>query len=252
MPICEQPGRNGFASCVFALVLVLAWKFSATASLVALSLGLAAALMARLALRSVLIFVAITFCLAVIAAPFAANVVLKDVTPSTISAQVGNSGLPLSGMNRLITWKFTSQKIMEKPLLGWGLRTSRILPGGGEKYDIVRVRENGSVEVISRDFFIPLHPHNQFLQIWLELGALGAVAFAMAGGVFILRIGRLPIHRSRSGWIIGAVVTLMVYGQISFGAWQNWWIAGQFLSVGLLLVTLSAESANRNLDNNKI
>ena len=174
-------GGMVLASCVFALVFVLAWKFSATASLVALSLGLAAALMARLALRPVLIFVAITFCLAVIASPFAANVVLKNVTPSTISAQVGNSVLPLSGMNRLITWKFTSQKIMEKPLLGWGLRTSRILPGGGEKYDIVRVRENGSRDVISRDFFIPLHPHNQFLQIWLELGALGAVAFALAG-----------------------------------------------------------------------
>ena len=179
---------------MFALVFVLAWKFSATASLVALSLGLAAALMARLALRPVLIFVAITFCLAVIASPFAANVVLKDVTPSTISAQVGNSVLPLSGMNRLITWKFTSQKIMEKPLLGWGLRTSRILPGGGEKYDVVRVRENGRRDVVSRDFFVPLHPHNQFLQIWLELGALGAVAFALAG-VFIIRIGRLPIHR---------------------------------------------------------
>ena len=100
-----------------------------------------------------------------IAAPFVAHVLLKDISPSTISAQVGNSALPLSGMNRLITWKFTSQKILERPLLGWGLRASRILPGGGEKYDIVRVRENGSHEVISRDFFIPLHPHNQFLQI---------------------------------------------------------------------------------------
>ena len=240
------------ASCVFALVLTLAWKFSATASLVALSLGLAAALMARLAFRSVLTFVAITFCLAVIAAPFVAHVVLKDITPSNISAKVGNSALPLSGMNRLITWKFTSQKIMGKPLLGRGLRTSRILPGGGEKYDIIRVRENGSREVISRDFFIPLHPHNQFLQIWLELGAFGAIAFALAGGSLILGIGRLPIHRGRSGWIIGAIVTLMVYGQISFGAWQNWWIAGQFLSVGLLLVMLSAENANSNLDENEI
>ncbi len=229
------------AAAVFALILVLAWTFSATASLVALSLGLIAALLARLALRPALIFIAIIFCLAVVVTPFVAHVALKDVTPSTISAQVGDSALPLSGMNRMITWRFTSEKIMEKPLLGWGLRTSRILPGGGEKYNIVRIRENGSRQVMSRDFFIPLHPHNQFLQIWLELGAFGAIAFALAGAIFILRIKRLPMHRSRSGWVIGAIVTLMVYGQISFGAWQNWWIAGQFLSVGLLLVTLFAE-----------
>ena len=228
------------AAVAFVLVLVLAWMFGATASLVALSLGLFAALVARLAFRPALIFIATTFCLAVVVSPFVAYVALKDVTPPTISAKVGDSAFPLSGMNRLITWKFTSQKIMEKPLLGWGLRTSRILPGGGEKYDIVKVRENGSRQVISRDFFIPLHPHNQFLQIWLELGALGAIVFALAGAVLILRIRLLPIYRSRSEWMIGAIVTLMVYSQISFGAWQNWWIAGQFLSVGLLLVTLSA------------
>ena len=234
--------RSGMvlAAAIFALILVLAWTFGATASLVALSLGLIAALVARQALRPAMIFIAITFCLAVVVSPFVAHVGLKDVTPPTIRAQVGDSVLPLSGMNRLITWKFTSQKIMEKPLLGWGLRTSRIVPGGGEKYDIVKVRKNGSRQVISRDFFIPLHPHNQFLQIWLELGALGAIAFALAGAILIIRIKRLPIHRSRSGWMIGAIVTLLVYGQISFGAWQNWWIAGQFLSVGLLLVTFSA------------
>ena len=236
----NKRGGVVLAICVFVLVLVLAWKCGATASLVALLLGLAAALMARLALRYVLILVSITFCLSVVAAPFAIHAALKDITPSTINAQIGNSGLPLSGMNRLIIWKFTSQKILEKPLLGRGLRTSRILPSGGEKYDIVRVRENGTREVISRDFFIPLHPHNQSLQIWLELGALGAVSFALAAGVLILMIGRLPIQRSQSGWLIGAIVTLMVYGQISFGAWQNWWIAGQFLSVGLLLITLSS------------
>ena len=237
---------------VFALVLVLAWMFSATASLVALSLGLVVALMARLAFRPVLIFTAITFFLALMASPFVAHVALRDVTPSTVNAQVGDSALPLSGMNRMITWRFTSEKIMEKPLLGWGLRTSRILPGGGEKYNIVRIRENGSRQVMSRDFFIPLHPHNQFLQIWLELGALGAIAFALVGAIFILRIGRLPMQKSRSEWMIGAIVTLIVYGQISFGAWQNWWIAGQFLSVGLLLVTLSAESANRKPDQTKV
>ena len=134
---------------------------------------------------------------------------------------------------------------MEKPLLGWGLRTSRILPGGDDKYNIVIVRENSSRQVVSRDFFIPLHPHNLFLQVWLELGALGALAFALAGAIFIIRIERLSTHKSRSGWIIGAIVTLMVYGQISFGVWQNWWIAGQFLSVSMLLMTLSPHAEQR-------
>ena len=131
----------------------------------ALSLGLVSTVVARIGLRPTLVFIAITFFFVMVASPFVAHVALKDVKPSTIGAQIGDSALPVSGMNRLITWKFTSHKIMEKPVLGWGLRTSRILPGGNEKYDIVRTQENGNRKIISRDFFIPLHPHNQPLQI---------------------------------------------------------------------------------------
>ena len=39
------------------------------------------------------ILVSITFCLSVVAAPFAIHAALKDITPSTINAQIGNSGL---------------------------------------------------------------------------------------------------------------------------------------------------------------
>lgn len=235
--------RRGVVAAVaaFILILVLAWAFGANATLVALPLGLVAALAARLALRPVLIFIAITFCLVAMLSPFVTQMVLKDVTPSTISSQVGAGPLPISGMNRLITWKFTSQKIMEKPVLGWGLRTSRALPGGGKKYDITKTPENGRQHLIIRDFFIPLHPHNQFLQIWLELGALGALLFAATGGLLIIRIVKSEKEIRHSQWVVGAVVTLIIYNQISFGVWQNWWIAGQFMTIGLMLITLFSD-----------
>jgi exopolysaccharide production protein ExoQ len=84
------------------------------------------------------------------------------------------------------------------------------------------------------------HPHNTFLQIWVELGAVGAV---LAGVLIILLfswIGRLarPLQPFALTWV--AVVA--VIGLVSHGAWQPWWIA--LIGASATVFAVAARDAN--------
>ena len=115
-----------------------------------------------------------------------------------------------SALHRVYIWEFTAARIAEKPLLGWGLDSSRSIPGG-------------DVFVMGDSPLMSLHPHNAPLQIWLELGLPGALALAalmfLAGRVVAEYPGR---------WRAAAMATFataLVFAGLSYGIWQNWWIA---------------------------
>ena len=79
----------------------------------------------------------------------------------------------------------------------------------------------------------------------MELGLLGAICLALGGGLLILRVLKLRTEDNHSAWLIGAIIALISYSQISFGAWQNWWIAGQFLSLATLLLAITASNKTK-------
>jgi exopolysaccharide production protein ExoQ len=74
--------------------------------------------------------------------------------------------IKISAGHRLMIWSFAGERIAERPLTGWGLDAARAIPGGKEP---IRPGET----------WLPLHPHNAPLQVWLELGVPGAVLFAL-------------------------------------------------------------------------
>ena len=80
---------------------------------------------------------------------------------------------------------------------------------------------------------MPLHPHNSSLQIWLELGAVGAIIVAVFGWIFIRKLE----DDDTDPVLFGVVISILAFNFISFGVWQSWWIATQFLCLGLTLVT---------------
>src|SRR5207302_8324015 len=88
----------------------------------------------------------------------------------------------VSAGHRLLIWSFTGEHIAERPLLGWGLDSSRAIPGGNSE---IRPGQN----------WLSLHPHDAALQVWLELGMPGAVLVALLLGWFWLRLDRLAAPR---------------------------------------------------------
>lgn len=132
--------------------------------------------------------------------------------------------LPYSSHHRLTIWGFVSDRILERPVLGWGMDSARAIPGGeDEEVVYFEVPRGSGNRMTASEQRLPLHPHNAVLQWWLELGGVGAVLFA----VLLWRLGVLAVGRGRSPVMAvcsGAlVVGVSVISLVSFGFWQSWW-----------------------------
>lgn len=135
-----------------------------------------------------------------------------------------------SAAHRFIIYEFTSRKIFEKPFFGWGMDASRSIPGSGGSTEIHDCSRSGQPVTNARIVgFIPLHPHNAFLQVWLELGAAGVALFLAAVAILIWRLQRAPDWRLGRALIAGLFAPVFLVYNISFGLWQSWLIFGLVL-----------------------
>tara|TARA_R110000787_G_scaffold285461_6_gene401294 strand:- start:33572 stop:34621 length:1050 start_codon:yes stop_codon:yes gene_type:complete len=133
--------------------------------------------------------------------------------------------------HRLAIWSFVVKKIEEQPLLGWGFRSSREIPHDRESV-------SAGVDVL------PLHPHNISLQSRLELGLPGSVIFAALVGYVLISLSRAGSNSLQAGFLMAPAVMWLFVANVSFGMWQNWWVAVAFLIAILMRVSVAASTRN--------
>ena len=162
----------------------------------------------------------VVFALSLVAGQLAAPWVVQHVADwKTLHAFLIEGSV--SRAHRLVIWEFTTARIFEHPVIGWGLDASRFIPGAHDSAFA------GYGEVL------PLHPHNGFLQIWLELGGVGAAAMALALAAAPFLVQRAHQSWPAAGTIMGTLSAYAVLGQLSYGIWQSWWIATGVLALAL-------------------
>ncbi|MDO8607322.1 MAG: hypothetical protein Q7R40_12365 [Phaeospirillum sp.] len=145
--------------------------------------------------------------------------------------------LPSSTHHRLVIWRYAGQRIGEHPLRGWGMEAARADPGGAEMLTIRDVDETGVVRREIVGARLPLHPHNAVLQWWLELGLPGALLLAGFLWWLIGRIGRNPaLDRLGRASGAGALAAALAISEVSYGAWQSWWLGVLWLVAALCLM----------------
>jgi len=191
-------GRNILIAVMAALILTASHFTSADASGAALVIGGLAWLGTRLIgkpfVRAMIPAVATLFI-------FAPMVVLWGVRSGFFAWL--HVMAPPSWDARLNIWAFAANQIVEHALRGWGIDASRIFGNA-----------------------IPLHTHNAALQLWLELGALGAALAAAFFAWVLYRIVAWTGENRRDGAMAAASLTSYVLiGGLSFGVWQEWWLA---------------------------
>lgn len=218
--------------------------WAARAALVAAGLGAALMVPAESARISAVLGVAV-FALARLAGPRLGLLVGGGIGAAVLAAPLilalalprlpALDGVPPSAAHRILIWDFTAARIAEKPWLGWGAEAARTIPGGRDLFPVETLDRFGLASEASRAWFarpqpqrLPLHPHNAALQVWLDLGAAGAVLALWLGLALGAAAGR------HGAGAVGALAAGAVTGMLSYGLWQEWWIGFALLVAAAL------------------
>lgn len=163
-------------------------------------------------------------------APLLPPLTMKTLDTDAITARTQN----LSIAHRIIVWRFSAERIAEKPLAGWGMNAARAIPGGKEKVILIP----GVTPIMGEK--LPLHTHNAPLQWWLELGLPGAALMAGLWLFPLSLIARQTTDRATRAIAIGGFTAAFAIANLSFGAWQAWWLSSLGLAGALILLFLPA------------
>lgn len=133
-----------------------------------------------------------------------------------------------SMIHRMHVWQFTVEKIQERPVLGWGVKSAKSIPDADKT---IRGHKTWAL--------LPLHPHNNLLQSWLELGLPGlAIYLGLAGyalsGFYRARFPDKGVEAAGHA----ALLCALLGGMTGFGLWQSWWVNANMMFAGLLLAIL--------------
>ncbi|MFP3120379.1 polysaccharide polymerase [Rickettsia sp. R2] len=140
-------------------------------------------------------------------------VIAKQIEPQDLSEQY--LATKPSAAHRLFIWHFVANKIIEKPILGYGLASSKYI----EANDSEMIDYNGE-----KWHPLPLHPHNNILQITLELGIIGLILFLCLVYKYLKQISNLK-NKNFKAISYACFINYYIIGMISYNIWQIWWIS---------------------------
>lgn len=140
------------------------------------------------------------------------------INPLKISEK--NEVLPISAKHRLFIWNFVAKNSKEYPLLGIGFNSSKKFP----------VTDSQIIELFGQKLHpLPLHPHNNILQVYFELGAIGLILYLSLACKYLLIIGKnYKTTSSRNKDLICSLYACFsvyfIIAMISYNVWQSWWL----------------------------
>ena len=203
--------RRRTAAAVLAVGFLAALSNDIAANVTAITVGAIACLFALKAPRGTLLFCGSAILVLLFAAPL-----LAFVPVEAVFERFGGVAPP-SWLHRIAVWQSVAERASEGLPFGFGADYARLW-----KESAPMIEVPGAAQPLS---VMPTHPHNVFLQIWLELGLPGvfAVAIFVACGMRILLRVRLPkvVAVAASGAAAAVTVSFMVEGSL----WQVWRLA---------------------------
>ena len=205
-PLAAYLWLNGFRLLALAIppaMLALFLASQSAATILGLSIGIGVAAIASLGRVAGRLILAIAIVGALVGSPGIAKL-MKQLELEQMES------LPYSARHRVHTWDFVADRILERPVTGWGFDSASSIP----TEDTERLRADLKI--------IPSHPHNGPLQILLELGAVGSLLTIGLLFLIVRRIEALP----NSGRICATAmfVTVLAIACTAYGMWQSHWL----------------------------
>jgi len=128
--------------------------------------------------------------------------------------------------HRQVIWAFTLNNIIENLWFGIGLNTSNFLPHA----DVIIPQFNQE--------YIPSHPHNFLLEIWLESGIFALIAVLAGIGTMLWSIyQRLRADTPGSVALTGYFAAFWSANMYNFSFWSSWWLILFTVCMAMLFAT---------------
>ena len=137
-----------------------------------------------------------------------------------LKAAQENDILPISAKHRLFIWNFIADNSLNHPILGIGFNGSRQFP----------VREDQLIKLFGHTLSpLPLHPHNNVMQVYFELGLIGLIFYLSLACKYILIVGKdykttNLISKDLICSLYGCFAVYWIMAMISYSLWQSWWV----------------------------
>jgi O-antigen ligase len=225
--IASATWRAAGLAMLAGLVVVMIGMSGHQSSQLAAAAGLATFLLASFWPVGARRLIATAWCVAVLA--------IVPMCAQAFSARLHEAPwLFLSARHRVAIWGHTASEVTKSPILGIGADATngRFLETLKREPELKR---SGGFELATTR-----HAHNGYLQIWYELGAIGAALFAIAGLAYLVSIGSLapavqPFATAQFATFAGIIAT-------SYGMWQMWFQASIALSALALLSSMRLQA----------
>jgi exopolysaccharide production protein ExoQ len=130
-----------------------------------------------------------------------------------------NAKLPIDSStlnDRIPIWQSAIERIEKKPILGVGANNSHVFFNPKAGSDPLESAPPSASIVIA-------HPHSFFLQVWLELGIVGAFVFCLAGLSVILSID--DMRPGGKPYAYASFATASILASATWNMWSIWLLA---------------------------
>ncbi|MBX9622169.1 MAG: O-antigen ligase family protein [Alphaproteobacteria bacterium] len=126
-----------------------------------------------------------------------------------------------SFFHRLLIWEYFSHKFFEKPLLGWGLGSSRYI------YDKPKV-VGGFSNVI--------HPHKGVLQAYVELGLFGGILFSLFVAFLFWVVEKYVKDRLSVAVCNATILFGLLLADTTHNLWRNYYLSLCVIAAGMVIL----------------
>lgn len=218
-----KDGKKLLAAILYTIVLIMLLQSDNMSGLVGYFIASSGYIMLILSKMKLSWLIKFSIMLYIVIMP----IVSKLEDPRFIAKEYGDV-IPISYIHRMLIWNFVANKALEHPVLGQGMGTAKFTP----------IKEE------DRFFYkdewlspLPLHPHNNVLQIFLELGLVGLTLFGVYIWQIMSKIRDISVTDKDILWGASGFALFINYffiGMVSFGFWQSWWM----LSILFVLILI--------------
>ncbi|MGV6873389.1 O-antigen ligase family protein [Pseudochelatococcus sp. B33] len=199
---------RAWAVMLGALLILTIESATSGAAMLGLLLALPAFLLALWSRRLGIVLASVTLAGSLLVAPVKGDI-LGALMPAWLLERLES----VHAADRIEIWQDFAAVVHQRPVTGAGFGTSAKMAEAPFAADIPPQRGR---------LLAAGHPHDGFLQIWAELGIVGALLAAL-NGYFVLRaIAGRDDHMLAAG--VASTVAAAAVVSVFHGAWQGWWI----------------------------